>query len=237
MMRQLMAAAASFPLAELASAEIDFSAEGAVSSMVIDRGEQIGGPSLEIGVSGETALGAGALYAGVYRLTPFGEDQAAYADEFDYTVGYAWAGEGYEADVSANWLTYPGEGETASLELAGELALAAPLNPVILGFYDAEFEDYGLEVTAGPEWQAGDWTLYAIGRVGFVVPGDGSESRSYGGAEAGAYRPVGAAAEFGVYGRFEAADADTFADEIERGTITHSTHSGFAAGIVLSAAF
>ncbi|WP_084392077.1 MULTISPECIES: hypothetical protein [Henriciella] len=224
------------PVAE-AAAEIGYFSEAIVSSSVIDRGEQIGGPSLEIAIGADVAVGAGEVYAAVYRLTPFGQDQEAFADEFDYTVGYAWEGEGYAADVSANWLTYPGIGDEPSLELAGEIGFDAPLNPTLAGFYDAEFEDYGLEVTAGPEWDAGNWTSYLIGRLGFVEPGDGSETRSYGGVEIGTLRPVGDRAEIGGFARFEVANQDSFADRIENGQIVDVTDSGLAVGAFIVASF
>ncbi|MGB3624589.1 MAG: hypothetical protein WA989_02095 [Henriciella sp.] len=225
-------------LAGEAMGETQFVAEAVVSSMLIDRGEQIGGPTLEVALLAEKEAGAGVLYGGLYRLTPFGDDQAAFADEFDYTIGYGWQGAGYAADVSANWLTYPGEGDEASLELFGEVVLVElPLSPAIAGFYDAEFEDYGLEVTAGPEWGAGDWSGYAIGRAGFVEPGDGSETRSYAGVEIGAVRPVSETAEIGGYARYEVADQDSFADDIANGAIISAKDSGFAVGAFVAATF
>lgn len=237
MLKPFIAAAATFPVVEIATAETRFSAEGIVSSMVIDRGEQIGGPSFEVAVGAETGLGTGAVYGGLYRLTPFGDDQQAYADEFDYTIGYAWEGQGYAADVSANWLAYPGEGDEESLELFGELALDAPFNPVVMGFYDADFEDFGLEVTAGPEWEAAGLGWYAIGRAGFVEPGDGSANRTYVGAEAGAAYPLTETAEIAAFARYEIADEESFADDIDNGVVTSFRNSGFAVGVVLAAGF
>lgn len=63
--------------------------------------------------------------------------------------------------MSANWLTYPGEGQEESLELAAALGFDVPLAPEVLAFYDMDFEDWGVEALAGPEWQAGDYTLLA----------------------------------------------------------------------------
>lgn len=224
--------------AEEAAGETSFGAEAIVSSMLIDRGEQIGGPTLELALVAEKDTGSGTLYGGLYRLTPFGDDQDAFADEFDYTIGYAWDGAGYEADVSANWLTYPGEGDEASLELFGEVALVdLPLVPAIAGFYDAEFEDFGLEVTAGPEWQTGGWTSYVIGRAGFVEPGDGSETRSYAGVQVGTARPLGDTAEIGGYARYEVSDQDSFADDIVDGAIISAKDSGFAVGAFIATSF
>lgn len=224
-------------LAAEAAAETRFDAEAAISSMVIDRGEQLGGPSVELGLGVETALGGGVLYGAIYRLTPVGADQAAFADEVDYTLGYAWDGTGYGADVSANWLTYPGEGDDASLELAGEIVLDAPLNPAILGFYDEKFEDYGVEILAGPEWGAGHWSHYVIARAGIVEPGDGSASRAYAGLQAGTARPIGRASEFGAFARFDISDQDSFAGHIHRGSIVETRNSGFAVGAVVATAF
>ncbi|MEM5515797.1 hypothetical protein WNY37_02475 [Henriciella sp. AS95] len=224
------------PVAE-AAAEVEYFSEAIVSSSVIDRGEQIGGPSLQVAVGADWVIGPGEVYGALYRLTPLGQDQEAFADEFDYTLGYAWDGEGYAADISASWLTYPGLADEPSLELAGEIGLDAPLGPTIAAFYDTEFEDYGLEVTAGPEWDVGNWSSYMIARAGFVEPGDGSDTRTYGGFEIGAVRPVGETAEFGGYARMEFANQDSFADTVEGGNIVDVTDSGLAVGAFVAATF
>ena len=237
-MRTFIAATTAFtwmPIIAEAS-EKRFFAEAAVSSSLIDRGEQIGPLTLEAAVGAETEVGGATLYGAFYRLTPIGADADAFVDEADYTVGAAWEGKGYTADVSATWLTFPGEGEQASLELAGSVGFDAPLMPSLTGFYDAEFEDWGLELTAGPVWDVEAWELYALARAGFVRPGDGSASRSYGGVEGGATRPVADGVVIGVYARAELADEESFARRIDSGVITASRSSGFAAGIILSLA-
>jgi hypothetical protein len=235
-MRTLIAATTAFtwlPMIAEAS-EKRFFADTAVSSSLIDRGEQIGPLTLETAIGAETEVGGATLYGAFYRLTPVGADADAFVDEADYTVGAAWEGQGYTADVSATWLTFPGEGEQASLELAGSVGIDAPLMPSLTGFYDAEFEDWGLELAAGPVWEIEAWEVYALARAGFVRPGDGSASRSYGGVEAGAARPVSEGVVIGFYARAELADEESFARSIDGGIVTASRSSGYAAGISLS---
>lgn len=216
--------------------EISWFAGATASTMVIDRGEQLAGNTLEAEFGLETSIGGGTAYAALYRITPIGGDQAAFDDEFDYTLGYAFEGSGWAGDVSANWLTFPGEETESSLELAGEIALDAPFAPTLAGFYDVDLEDWGLEASAGPEWPLGDWTAYAVARVGFVEPGDGSATRSYGGLEAGAARALTEQVEIGGFVRFETADEDAFADEISGGEVTQTRSEGLSIGISLSIA-
>lgn len=199
-----------------------------------DRGEQIGRETLEFGAGIEAEFETVTVYGAFYRLLPVGSGQAAFDDEADYTLGMAWAGKGYSADVSANWLTFPGEETEASLELAASVTLDAPFAPTLIGFYDADLEDRGLEIAAGPEWEMGEWTVYAFGRAGFVHPGDGSAHRSYFGGEAGASRPVSEFAEIGFFARADMADEDSFARRIQGGDITAFRNSGVAAGVSLS---
>lgn len=212
-------------------------------SALHDRGEQIGREVLEFGAGVEVDIQAATVYGSFYRLLPVGGEQAAFEDEADFTLGIGWAGRGYSADVSANWLTFPGEEADSSLELAGAVTLDAPLAPTFIGFYDTDTEDWGLEFAAGPEWGAGLWTVYALGRAGFVHPGDSSAfvhpgdssaHRSYGGVEVGAWRPVSEFAEFGLFARADAADEDAFARRIEGGEVTAFRSSGIAAGISFS---
>lgn len=214
--------------------EIDIIAEVAAASALFDRGEQISGPAVETTLAAATGLAAGEIYGAVYRLTPVGSDQAAFADEFDYTIGYAWAADGYFADISANWLTFPGSSDEASLELAGELALDAALSPTLIGFYDVDLEDMGLELSMGPSWNAGAWSGYAIGRLGVVDPGDGSDGRTYYGLEAGLNRPVNDSIEIGGFARYERSDQETFADDIARSNIVSLRDDGLSVGLYLS---
>lgn len=220
------------PIAEASEKRV-FLNVGAVSALH-DRGEQIGREVLEFEAGAEVEFEETIVYGAFYRLMPVGPEQEAFDDEADFTLGAAWEGQGYTADVSANWLTFPGEETESSLELAGAVTLAAPLSSTLIGFYDVDLEDRGLELTAGPQWQAGDWSVHALGRAGFVHLGDGSAHRSYAGFELGAARPVSEAAEFGVFIRADAADEAAFARRIERGSITSFDTSGVSAGISLS---
>ena len=220
------------PIAEASEKRL-FLNVGAVSALH-DRGEQIGREVLEFEAGVEVEFEETIVYGAFYRLIPVGPEQEAFDDEADFTLGAAWEGQGYTADVSANWLTFPGEETESSLELAGAVTLAAPLSPTLIGFYDVDLEEGGLELTAGPQWQAGDWFVHALGRAGFVHLGDGSAHRSYAGLELGAARPVSEAAEFGVFLRADAADEAAFARRLERGSITSFDKSGVSAGISLS---
>lgn len=231
----LSAALGCFLACEAATAqEVSIVAEGVAATSFIDRGEHISGPGFEAGIAVGTAFAGGEIYGALYRLTPVGDDQAAFADEFDYTVGYAFEGDGYAADVSANWLTFPGSNDEASLELAGELVLDESLTPTLIGFYDVDLEDWGLEFNIGPSWEAGVWSGYTIGRLGIVNPGDGSDGRPYYGVETGLARPLSKAAEIGGFARFEASDQDTFADEITNGEILSTQDNGLSIGIYLA---
>lgn len=211
-------------------------ADAAVSSSVIDRGEQIGPLTLEASAGLEADVSGATVYGAIYRLTPIGGDADAFDDETDYTIGVAWQGRGYTADVSANWLTYPGEAAGSSLELVGSVSLDAAYTPTITGFRDTRFDDWGLEISAGPTWEAGMWEIYALGRAGFVKPGDGSATRCYGGVEAGAARPITDAVAIGFFARAEIADEESFARRIDGGSVTESRNSGLAAGVSLSIA-
>lgn len=204
------------------------------ASALHDRGEQIGRETLEFGAGIEFDVQEATVYGAFYRLLPVGDHEAAFDDEADFTLGVAWGGHGYSADVSANWLTYPGEEADSSLELVGAVTLEMPFAPTLIGFYDADLKDWGLEFAAGPEWQLGNWTLSAIGRAGFVQPGDDSAHRSYAGIELAAARPVSEFVEFGFFARADTADEDSFAHRFENGEITSFRNSGIAAGISLA---
>ncbi len=206
---------------------------GAVSALH-DRGEQIGRETLEFGAGIEFDVQEATVYGAFYRLLPVGDHQAAFDDEADFTLGVAWGAHGYSADVSANWLTYPGEEAGSSLELVGAVTFEAPFAPTLIGFYDADLKDWGLEFAAGPEWQLGNWTLAAIGRAGFVQPGDNSAHRSYAGIELAAARPVSEFVEFGFFARADTADEESFAHRFENGEVTSFRNSGIAAGISLA---
>jgi hypothetical protein len=221
------------PLIAEASEKRLFVDLGAVSALH-DRGEQIGREVLEFEAGVEIDIKSSTVYGAVYRLLPVGRQQAAFDDEADFTLGVAWEGRGYSADVSANWLTFPGEETESSIELAGAVTLETALSPTLTGFFDTDLEDRGLELSAGPEWEAGRWSLYALGRAGFVHPGDGSAHRSYAGLEIGGARPVSKFVEFGWFARADAADEDSFVRSIELGSVTSARKSGIAAGVSLS---
>lgn len=156
------------PLVAEASERRVFVDVGTVSALH-DRGEQIGREVLEFGAGVEMDVQEATVYGAFYRLLPFGGEQEAFDDEADYTLGVAWEGRGYSADASVNLLTFPGEDAESSVELAGAVTLDVPLVPTLIGFYDVDIEDRGLELSAGPEWDAGSWSLYAIGRAGLFI--------------------------------------------------------------------
>ena len=117
-----------FALAE----DTEFFAVSSFGSMLIDRGEQLAAGVNETTLGVERVIGPGLLFADVYRITPLGADEEAFAEEVDYTLGYALPLGRHELVMAASWLTYPGSGGTESLELAGELVLDAPLSPVLI---------------------------------------------------------------------------------------------------------
>tara|TARA_R110000803_G_scaffold178678_3_gene241093 strand:- start:8636 stop:9352 length:717 start_codon:yes stop_codon:yes gene_type:complete len=206
----------------------------AMSSALLDRGEQIGGQTAEFFAGAEASAGEMLLYATVYRLLPIGSDRSAFDNETDYSVGVIWEGQGYEADVSANWLTYPGEQAADSLELAASVSLDLPLAPGVAAFHDFHTDDWGLEVFGGPHWEQDAWTLYVLGRVGFVTLGDGSASRSYGGIETGAVRLLTDTVALGFQLRAEAADEDSFASAFGADGVTAWRATGTSVGVSLS---
>lgn len=236
-MRLVSLAALAILFAPMSIAEdTEFFAVSSFGSMLIDRGEQLAGGVNETTLGVERAVGPGLLFADVYRITPLGGDGEAFAEEVDYTLGYALPLGRHELVMAASWLTYPGSGGTESLELAGELVLDAPLSPVLIGFYDTEFEDYGVEAMAGPSAELHGWGVYAIGRVGAVTPGKG-ESWTYYGVEFGAERALqGGAGIFGLL-RWEACSQDLFADTITDSTVTHHRGDGLALIAGLSIAY
>ena len=77
--------------------------------------------------------------------TMLGSVSAAFAEEVDYTLGYLFEGEGWEADVSVNHLTYPGNNDDASTELVAAVGFNGAIAPQLTGFYDLDSENYGLE--------------------------------------------------------------------------------------------
>ncbi|MBK8200152.1 MAG: hypothetical protein IPK75_17525 [Acidobacteria bacterium] len=238
-MRTIIAAIAAFTcLASEASArEHRFFADIAVSSALNDRGEQIAAGVAEATFGLEAEIGEVMVYGAVYRLAPLGPHQSAFDDEVDYTMGAVWAGEGYELDIAANWLTFPGADTKSGLELAAAVTFDRALEPAISGFYDTEHECWGLELVAGPEWVNDDWTIYALARGGFVNNRGEDADRSYGGAEVGFAKAVSPNASVAVYGRVDVADEEAFVRHLAGGGIQASKSAGGAMGVVLSVAY
>lgn len=224
---------AGVPLAAEAG-ETQFAIDVAAASAIHDRGEQLAREALQFGAGVEVEVEDATVYAAAYRLLPVGGQQEAFDDEAGYTLGLAWEQQTYSADIGATLMTYPGEAAESSLELAGAFTLNTAFAPALIGFYDADFSDWGLELAGGPEWEAGAWTIYALGRAGFVQPGDDSAHRSYAGVEWGAVRPVSETVEFSLFARSDIADEESFVHRIEGGEITSLRNSGVAAGINLS---
>ncbi len=235
LLKPLLLVGASIGLAPLVvhAEGAQFLAESVMSSAVMDRGEQISGLSLEMAAAVELPAGDSLFYGAVYRRAML-DDKAVFEDEADYSVGMIWAGAGYVVDVSANWLTYPGEVSRDSLEFDLAVELDMPMSPTFLGFYDVHTEDYGVEVSGGPEWGVGRWSYYAIGRGGSVVPGDGSKHRTYAGLEFGTGYAVTQTAELGAFLRWDYADKDSFVDDVNNTGAATVSRSGIAAGIALS---
>ena len=191
------------------AAPLSFYAESNLGTALIDRGEQLAEEVNETPLGVELGVGAGTVFADVYRITPLGNRDDLFTEEVDYTLGYAFEAAGSGITVGGSWLTYPGTNETESLELFSEIGLPAPFDPVVAAFYDTEFEDYGLEATAGTSIDVLGLTLYGIGRIGAVEPGEG-EGWTYYGAEFGAEREL--VGGLGAYARLrlEQSSEDTF---------------------------
>jgi hypothetical protein len=151
----MVAAVALIGETAIADEAFEWSADVAASSSLIDRGEQIGAETLEFGAGIATSISGFELYGSVYRLMPVGSDQDAFEDEVDYSVGVIFQNDSVLANLSANWLAYPGEGTEASLELVGLLDFDAPPAPRLIGFHDARFGDWGLEALVQPSWETG----------------------------------------------------------------------------------
>lgn len=216
-----------------ADPEIAITIDGGVSTHLIDRGETLALLNNEAAITAEIDLASGAAYAAIYRITPIGDDDSAFDEEVDYTIGYAFSGNGWAADVSANYLTYPGNNDDASTELAASLEFDMPLTPSLTGFYDVDFEDYGLEAAIVHEIEVADWTYYGLARAGLVSPGGGGDY-SYGGLEAGLSYPLSEELSLGGFVRIEASDEDTFVDDINAGAPSSFRDHGESIGVTLS---
>jgi len=217
----------------LAEPDIVVTLDAGLSTQLIDRGETLAMNNAETAITVETTLGNGALYGSIYRISPLGTDDEAFDEEVDYTIGYAFEGQGWAADVSANYLTYAGNNEDASLELAGFIELDTLFAPSLTAFYDADFEDFGAEAALTHAWEVGDFSPYAMVRAGFVTPKEGGDY-TYGGVELGAEYPLSETLALSGFARFEAADEDTFAGRVSGGEVLTYRSEGSAIGVALS---
>lgn len=217
-----------------ATAETSVSIDTSVSTLLIDRGEALATLNNDFAITAQTSIGGGAGYVSVYRISPLGSEGEAFDEEVDYTLGYAFDAEAFDLDLSATYLTYPGNNDDASVELVASAAFSSVWDPTATAFYDADFEDYGLELSAGPSWDIGNWSTGLTGRLGFVEFGDGSGGYAYGGAEIAAERALNDALSLSLFARIEVADDDTFADRFADDEITGFSREGAGVGIALS---
>lgn len=213
--------------------EMQVSVDLAAVTALHDRGEQLAQEALQFDAGVQMDVEEATLYGAFYRLLPVGSQQEAFDDEAGLTLGMGLDKQDYSVDVSANLLMFPGEETESSLELAGAFTVNTTFAPSLIGFYDADLKDWGLELTGGPNWEAGKWTMYALGRAGFVQLGDNSADRSYAGVEWGAVRSVSDTLEFSLFVRSDIADEESFARRTEGGEITSYRNSGLATGINL----
>ena len=206
--------------------------DAGMSSLLIDRGEQLAGPNLELAASAEF----GGLFASMYRITPIGDDNEVFAEGVDYTIGYGFETDELAVVLAANWLTFPGSAGEATLELDAEVVLDTVWSPGVYAWTAPEFGDSGLEVFGGPKTDFGPGTVYGLGRAGAVFLDDG-EDYTYFGLEAGALHPLGDAAEIAGFVRYEASSEDLFVDAIRDGEIETVRSDGVAVGVRLVASF
>ncbi|MEL6662940.1 MAG: hypothetical protein AAFR33_08045 [Pseudomonadota bacterium] len=225
----LCAALAAPAFAETPSFYLDITA----GSALIDRGEELAETVIESAIGIEQDIGPGTAFFEIYRISPTGDDDGAFAEEVDFGIGYGFQAGSHDITLGAAYLTFPGEADEHSLELTGEVAFDAPLTPVLFGFYDVDLEDYGLEATAGPSWAVSDWETYALARLGTVQPKEGASWTFYG-AEVGAARPLANGVDLSTSLRWEQSDEDLFARDVEEGEITRFTDNGLAFRIGLT---
>ena len=220
------------PVAEAQSRSVF--GEARMSSSLHDRGEQLSAETLELLLGLEQSTAFGAVYTSIYRIEPIGPTAGAFASETDYSIGVIVEEDTFSADLSANWLTYPGSEDGSTLELALSIDIVGTLSPNLSAFYDAHTSDKGFEVSAGPSIEMGAWTTNLRGRAGMASIGDGSPNRSYAGIEVSSSRAVADNWEFGVHASIDAANRETFSASIRQGEIVSLEHQGVSAGISLS---
>ncbi|MEH6744123.1 hypothetical protein [Hyphomonas sp.] len=209
-------------------------ADATVSTSLQDRGAQLSRETLELLAGIERPTSFGTAYAAVYRIEPLGTSRSVFSPETDYSLGFVLEGKRYTADLSANWLTYPGTSEDSTLELVAAIELDLWGMPHIIAFGDMHTDDKGLEVSAGPSRKIGDWSIQARARTGLVGMGDGSPTRTYAGLEASARRILSDRIEFGLIAAFDISDQDTLSADIRSGEITAMGQQGLSAGAFLS---
>lgn len=212
---------------------LELEASAGLSSMLIDRGETLATLNNEIELIAAKPTDWGGVYGALYRISPIGADTRAFDEEVDYTIGLYTELEHVALDVSANYLTFPGSSEEASLELGAELGFSHAWEPGLAAFYDVDLDVYGVEAFAGPSTDLGAWTLGVLGRAGFVSSDAGDYS--YAGLESVAGRDLNRAVSLEAFIRLEAADEDTFADRVENGAVTAMTSQGAGIGVRLTA--
>ena len=220
------------PLTAIAE-PVEIDASTGVSSVLIDRGETPATFSNELALSASRDTSLGTFYGALYRITPLGDDRAAFDEEVDYTIGLNVQREMVSLDVSANYLTFPGSSEEDSLELAAEIGLDHGLSPGLAVFYDVDVEAFGAEIFAGPSIDMGTWSLGLLARGGFVSSDDGDYS--YAGLEATAGHDLTDRLGIEAFARAEEADESTFVAEVENGAVTRTTTDGFGVGVRLTA--
>jgi len=235
-MRSALTAAAlatsTAPMAEAQSRTVF--GETRVSTSLHDRGEQLSAETLELMLGVEQSTSLGTAYATVYRIEPIGPSRQAFSSETDYSIGLIVEAERFSADVSANYLTYPGSDDEPSLELAASIDVDLIFDPNISLFHDAHTSDSGVQVSAGPSRQLGGWDASARVLAGLVSLGDGSPNRTYGGVQVSGTRQLTRNLALGMHASIDTADRNTLSADVRRGHIQSMKRHGLSAGISLS---
>ena len=204
-------------------------ASSSISSGLIDRGETLATLNNETSFTLARVLGGGEFYGGLYRISPLGGEASAFDEEVDFTIGFAFENSSINFDASANYLTFPGSAEQASLELAVEMGVEHTYSPTLAAFYDVDAESHGLEAAIAPSFEAGSWTLTSIVRGGFVS--SNGESYSYGGLEGVIARPLSDRLTLEGFARLEAADADNFVSDVRSDEVAETRKNGTLVGL------
>ena len=200
-----------------------------ISSGLIDRGETLATLNNETSFTVARTLHFGEVYGSLYRISPVGGEASAFDEEVDYTVGFAFENSGFSFDASANYLTFPGSSEDASLELAAETSFEHELEPSLAAFYDVDAEIYGLEAAIGPSYELGNWVLPGVLRAGFVSSDDADYS--YGGVEGIVAKALSDHFSLEGFARIEAADADNFVSDVRNGAVTETKKNDAVVGL------